>query len=162
MERMSEVRGTHITRAATLGIYRNIGIWIWRRGADAAMIDQLAITLNALAALDGPSGMITVVGRGVTVPGNAIRKGIVDACRKVTGKVLAGGVVHERDDLVAALVRGVVTGLLLLGPGIFPHTVFRTTTEASNWVRKKLDGKAPSTAEIVAAITEVRAMRAEE
>jgi hypothetical protein len=158
---MNDVRVTHVTRAATFGGYDNIGIWIWRRGADAAMIGQLGVTLDALAALGRPCGIVTVVGRGVMLPDNDIRKGIVEACRKVTGQVVAGGVVHERDDLMAALVRGVVTGLLHFGPAIYPHSVFRSTREGCDWVRKRLGGKAASTEMFLGAIEEVRAVRAE-
>ncbi len=159
---MSDVRVLSVTRAANFGIFENIGVWVWRRSADTAMIEQLAATLNELAKLPGGSGIVTIVGRGVTVPDDTIRKGIVLACRNVTGKVAAGGVVHERDDLVAAIVRGIVTGLLHFGPAIYPHSVFRSTTEAATFVRKRLDGKAPAIPQMVAAVDELRAVRAPE
>jgi len=151
----------HLSLEATFVSEGPLAVWVWRKPANASMIRELRSTLAALAAANpGGAGIVTVVGRGASVPGDDIRRGIVDACREVTGVVRGGAVCYLGDDLAAALVRGVVTGLLLLGRDIYPHSVFRSIDDASTWLARQVGPASLPPHEISACVERARALRA--
>src|SRR4051812_513851 len=116
---MDELQTLSVTRDATFASFRNLSVWVWRRSATTLMVSDLRRALtSAASSYPAGAGIVTVVGRGVRVPSDDIRKQIVRACRDVTGTVRGGAVVYLNDDMIAPIVRGVVTGLSMIDKSI--------------------------------------------
>ncbi|MFO0756040.1 MAG: hypothetical protein U0359_06095 [Byssovorax sp.] len=122
---------------ATVG---SLVVLIWGRETTEAGIAHLAKTIADLARLS-PSGvaLITMVSEDSAPPAAPNRSALASAL-KASGTVdnkpglVRSAVIFEGKGFVAAMVRGVVTGLQLLQRFPFPHQIFDSPESALAWL----------------------------
>lgn len=77
--------------------------------------------------------LLTIIQSNARMPSTGTREPIARWLREVSEKVLISAVVFEGDGFVAASVRSVVVGLTMLARQAYPHRVFPSVKEASEW-----------------------------
>lgn len=100
-----------------------------------------------------------VVEESAIVPDAPARNALADLLRDAAGSVTLSSVTHEGGGFRASLIRGIVTGLLLVSKPTFPHMVFESTERALAKHAEALS-LAPSDALIMRVASAVHELRA--
>lgn len=156
---MDAVRIDHLAPDGIFATYRNVLIWSWRGPATTLTVQRMRLQLLAHAkGHPEGGGVVTIIGRGVAIPPDEIRKAMVKARREASCYAMRGSaILYEGDGFRGSVVRGVVTGLMLLASDIYPQAVFGDIDLALVWVRTKLGPAAPPEGPLAAAVASVRA-----
>lgn len=157
---MPELKVWYVCPDATVGSFRNLSMWVWRAEVTPLIVSEVRRCMVGIAK-QHPSGMggFTVVHREAKVPSDDLRKQITKMRREVATSMRGGAIVYEGDGLRGALVRGVVTGLMLLAPEIYPHSVVGTIPDGIGFLQKKLGAQCPDAAELDRAVSTLKSIR---
>ena len=144
---------------AVVGSFRNVSMWSWRSDVTPLIVGEVRRCMLGVAK-QHPDGMggFTFVHRGARVPDDGLRKQITKMRRESAYAMKGGAVLYEGDGMRGALVRGVVTGLMLLAPEIYPHSVVATIPEGVGFLRKKLGEKCPDATELGRAVSTLKSV----
>ncbi len=127
-----------------VGTFGRCVISIWR-GEPAK---DMAVTLGEVlieTAERHPAGIayLDVIEAGAPTPSAEVRRIGVENVRRLGDRLIGMATVIEGNELHTALVRAVLTGMILLMPRMQPVKICRNPNEAAAWLRNKL---APSDA----------------
>jgi hypothetical protein len=149
--RATIVRDDAVLRAAT---WEGVFFEIWKGPATPAHFRDLASYQLAFAKTqrDGKIAHVTIV-RLANVTGfeGEVRKAVEERSRLIEPKLRASAVVLLTPGFVASLVRGLITGVMLLTRFRVPTKVVGSQEEALQWIAPHLpprDGRGVTVAEL--------------
>ncbi len=90
-----------------------------------------------------PFGLYTVVEEQAPLPPASVRDGLARFLANAGTDVEASALVQEGSGFRAAAVRSVAVGLSLVARQPYPHKVFSTVAEASQWLVRSFAGVRP-------------------
>lgn len=133
---------------------------IWRANTTVEGVRELKTGFTAFAA-EHPTGvgLLTIVESRAPLPSADARAALAAFLAGAASAIKYSAVVHEGTGFTSAAVRGVVTGLTLLARPPYPHKVFATVPQASQWFANHFhEGGKPvaSFSELVGALAELR------
>jgi hypothetical protein len=146
-------------RDHAIGTQDGFVIVVWRRRTTVADVGH---GFSVLAELAGrfPQGvqLMQIVEESAIIPDAPARSALADLLRDAAGSVALSSVTHEGGGFRASLIRGIVTGLLLVSKPTFAHMVFDSTERALAKHAETL-GLAPSDALILRVANAVNELR---
>jgi hypothetical protein len=142
-----------------LGVWRDVVVFVWRKGIDRAAAERY-VGLLAQTAAKSSAGVtgINLIEPAATLPDDDLRKLIALGTAKAA-KILCGATVAEGEGFRASVVRAVTTGIAMLTRKSFPLKTFSRVPEAAGWVvenRQRAGALAMTPEELAAAIEAVR------
>lgn len=133
---------------------------VWRGETTSAGVNATEAAMEKMAKMSGDRfGLLTVVEPNAPLPPGEVR----DQLAALLGRlpwITASAVVFEGKGFRAAAVRSVVTGLTLLAKQPYPHKVFGTTEEGTQWLLSTMN-LGPSAIAASKVLNEVRKIRAQ-
>jgi len=126
----------------------------WRRAMD---LDATRIAHSTLRDLGkryaGEAVCLVMIRASVPPPGDDVRRELVAMVRSGAGVLRGAAVIAQGSAFVGALVRSVVSGMVMIVRPTFPMKVFGATLDAASWVGS-LAGGAGNAREVEVAINE--------
>jgi len=114
-------------------------VCVWHGDTTTSGVSRITRELNMFSASHPRGfGLITLVEAKASMPETAERNAIAELLRSFGEKIAASALIFEGEGFRAAAVRSVVAGLNLLARQPYPHKVFGTSEEASNWLAPTL------------------------
>jgi hypothetical protein len=118
-----------------LALWRNVFIVLWRRQPDAARTETMHDVFNKVAAqTPGGVAVTVVIEAGVPPPDPTTRARITEVMRANAAANRGIAYIIEETGFVAAAMRSVVTGTLLIVRPPYPARVFATVKKAAPWL----------------------------
>ncbi len=151
---------TALDKNHCMAVWESLFICIWRNETTMAGARISREGIRALAE-SRPKGiaLLNVVEPNAPAPPSEVRAALARIMVDFGHALKGSAVVHEGSGFRAAAVRGVVTGLTLLARPPFPHKVFATVEEASDWLAvslQKSEGWEWSGARLIDAVADLR------
>jgi hypothetical protein len=124
----------HSDRDVLIGAWREMYVAVFRCETTVDGVTTLSRLFDERAR-EFPEGLgfLTVVDQGAALPDTRARAKLA-AFMGASKSIRVSAVVFEGSGFRNAAVRGVVTGLTLLARQPFPHRVFSSVEEASQWL----------------------------
>lgn len=131
----------HATEGFRLATCHNVVIIEFSRNLEIAEVKRLLHVIKAHHQVVGHQlGLLYLARIGQAPPPEAEAKVLYQDLMKDRDERLAAcAVVCDRSGFVAAMVRSIVTGLILMARPRFPTKVFAELGEASNWLSNEMD-----------------------
>jgi hypothetical protein len=143
-------------------IYKEVFVVIFHHETTVSAAVTLRKEYTAFAAQHpAGTGLLTIVEPDAPMPSSDAREALADFMNDNRQSILVSGVAYEGSGFRAAAVRSVVTGLTMLARQPFPHKVFPTLEDASQWMVANLRGGKAGATEVRRFIDAISAARAE-
>lgn len=152
----------HSERDFTLMSFKDVFVVIFHHDTTVGGATTLRNRYATFAAQHAAgAGLLTIVEPGAPMPNSEAREALAKFMTENSDSILVSGVAYEGSGFRAAAVRSVVTGLTMLARQPFPHKVFATIDDASEWMITKMRGGGLVASEVRELIEAVSAARAE-
>ncbi len=116
-----------------VGTWNNVSLIIWRVATFSNAVDLSQRTSEELARkYPGGIGLLTIIEQSAPMPPSEARSRIADFFASAD-YIKASSVAFEGTGFRAGAVRSVVAGLTMLARQPFPHKIFATLKEATDW-----------------------------
>jgi hypothetical protein len=160
--RATKAEVVHSERDFTVMTFQQVFVVIFHQETTVSAVGTLRRELPAFAA-QHPAGiaLLTIVEPDAPMPTSDAREALADFMNDKRQSILISGVAYEGTGFRAAAVRSVVTGLTVLARQPFPHKVFPTIDDASQWMITNLRGGKAGPTEVRGLIDAISAARAE-
>jgi hypothetical protein len=135
----------------------NVSVLVWGKETTMGGVASAERAIAAHAARHPEGiGLLTVVEEIADPPNAEVRKALGLMLTSMAGKVKRSAVSQEGTGFRAAMVRGVVTGLMLLTRVPFPHKVFDNADTSVTWIVAGLPARPAEASLILAGVREIR------
>lgn len=151
--------------ALVVGAWRDLLVYHWLGPASAELHRRSNDVIARLAAAraDGKIAILTVVDAPrITLPDAAMRREIASAVTRLEGSKKAEALVVRTEGMVAAAVRSITAGAMLLRTTPSPTRVAATVQDACTWLASYLGpvgGRLTTVEEIDDAVRQILATR---
>ena len=146
--------------AHAIAVHGTVLVTIWSGEMRAATVREAAAEGRRLAQLrPGETSFLNMIARGTPVPGNDVRAEFQQMMREKPGQMRCTAIVAEGGGFHGSVVRGVVTGLMMVVRPPFPMKVHAGVPEAAEWIAGQSAGSVAAGA-LVAAVEAMRARQA--
>ena len=143
-----------------IGIWRNLGVAIWRsRVTEGIALSARELTRELVTQFPQGFGLLNVIQEGIGIPTPEARAIFATALRTASPRLLRAGVVVEGAGFQAAAIRAFSAGINLFIRATFPFHIFTALPDAAPWLAEGLggfEGKKTQPQEIVIAVREMR------
>ncbi len=116
-----------------IGSWNNVSLIIWRGMTDLDAVDLSRKVTQELGQTHSDGvGLLTIIEKAAPMPPGEARSQIAEFFSSAT-YIKASAVAFEGEGFRAGAVRSVVAGLTMLARQPFPHKIFATLKEATDW-----------------------------
>ncbi|MBN8610606.1 MAG: hypothetical protein J0L92_08485 [Deltaproteobacteria bacterium] len=122
-----------------IGRTGNLVVVIWVHETRAEAVRHVGEVLRSVARDRGELvGLVQVALPGAKGPEGDAREALIELVRGGKGVIAASAVVYPGEGFLMAAARAFVSGVAMLARPGFPHMVFPTRPEASEWISRLL------------------------
>ena len=155
-----ELRWISGDAAHAVAVYHSVLVTIWSGEMRAPVVREAAAEAARLGRLHtGETSFLNMITRGTPAPSEAVRAEFQRMIKEGPGKLRCAAIVAEVSGFQGSVVRGVVTGLMMVVRPAFPMKVHGSVAEAAAWIAAQAAGSVTADG-LAAAVTAVRARQA--
>lgn len=139
-----------------IGRCGNLLVVLWIRETRPESVRRVGDALRSLSRERGELvGLMQVALPGAKGPESDAREALIELVRGGKGVIVASAVVYPGEGFLMAAARAFVSGVAMLARPGFPHMVFPSRSEASDWLSRllpKSNGRAWTSRDVLGAI----------